>query len=90
MDHTDDDSLFDFPTQFPIKVMGKTSPNFRALVVELISPLAEFDSLNDVREQASSNARFVSVTVTFTATSREQLDKIYQTLNDHDEILMII
>jgi len=84
-----DDSPFEFPTSFPIKAMGRETPEFRNLIVELIAEHAEFDRDADVRLQASSNGTFLSVTVTFQAISREQLDTVYQALNDHEAILMV-
>jgi putative lipoic acid-binding regulatory protein len=49
---------------------------------------ATFDAEADVRVQSSSNGTFLSVTVTFEASNREQLDNIYQSLHDHNDILM--
>ena len=84
-----DDELFEFPTSFPIKAMGRDAAQFRQLVIDLIATHAEFDSEDDVRIQKSKNGTFLSVTVTFTAVNREQLNTVYQSLSDHDDILMV-
>ena len=52
-----------------------------------IVTLAEADA---VQESLSRNDRFVSVTVTITATSQQQLDAIYQDVTDHDDVLMAL
>jgi putative lipoic acid-binding regulatory protein len=83
------DDLFEFPTTFPIKAMGRQAPEFRQTVIDLVALHAEFDSEADVRVQASKNGNFLSVTVAFRATSREQLDNVYQSLHDHIDILMV-
>jgi len=50
---------------------------------------AQFDNENDVREQISSNGNFISVTVTFMAENQEQVDSIYQSLHEHELVLMV-
>ncbi len=84
-----DETLFEFPTAFPIKVMGRESPEFRQLVISLIAEHAAFDAQQDVSVQLSKNGTFASVTIEFEATSREQLDTVYQTLHDHEDILLV-
>ncbi|MFC1748149.1 YbeD family protein [Pseudomonadota bacterium] len=77
----------EFPCQFPIKAMGLASDDFDALVVELI--LRHVDKLNEgaVKTKNSSSGKYTSVTVTFEATSQEQLDKVYLELTGHERVL---
>ncbi|MEC9375303.1 MAG: DUF493 domain-containing protein [Pseudomonadota bacterium] len=84
-----DETVFEFPTDFPIKVMGKNSPKFLGVVTNLISEYAEFDSKHDVYSNKSKNGTFISITVTFLATSREQVDTIYQILQNHEDIMIV-
>ena len=83
------DTLIEFPTAFPIKAMGRDEPGFEQLVTELVAEHAEFNPEADVRVQASSKGNFLSVTVTFQAENQDQLDTIYQSLHDHDSVLMV-
>lgn len=76
-----DDTLFEFPCRFPIKVMGATEDDPEALARELVGrhvpePIPD----GDVVARSSREGRYRSVTVTITATSREQLDAIYEEL----------
>jgi len=87
-DHPEE-TLLEFPTDFPIKAMGRSGDAFRTAVVETVAEHADFHPENDVRVQASANGNFVSVTITFTATSKAQLDTIYQALTDHELVLMV-
>ncbi|MDJ0941795.1 MAG: DUF493 domain-containing protein [Woeseiaceae bacterium] len=85
-----EDTIMEFPCEFPIKMMGKESPEFhataRALVEKHTGPLDD-----DAFQSAQSrNGRFVSITVTVTATSREQLDNIYRELTASDAVLMAL
>jgi len=83
------ETIIEFPTEFPIKAMGRDTPEFKNTVIELITVHAEFDQQANVKIQSSNKGNFISVTVTFTAESQDQLDKIYQSLHDHDLVLMV-
>ncbi|MDX1480414.1 MAG: DUF493 domain-containing protein [Woeseiaceae bacterium] len=85
-----EDSLLEFPCDFPIKMMGRDEPAFHDAARAIIDRHAP-----DVNEQAfrsalSRNARFVSLTVTIRATSQAQLDAIYEDLSAHDAILVAL
>ena len=83
------ETIIEFPTEFPIKAMGRDTPEFKNTVIELITVHAEFDQQTNVKIQPSNKGNFISVTVTFTAESQDQLDNIYQSLHDHDLVLMV-
>jgi len=83
-----DKSPLTFPTEFPIKVMGKDTQDFHASVAEIFARhVAPLENLK-VSRQASREGRFVSVTVTFTAESRAQLDALYTELSGNQHVLM--
>jgi len=83
------ETIIEFPTEFPIKAMGRDTPEFKNTVIELITVHAEFDQQTNVKIQPSNKGNFISVTVTFKAESQDQLDNIYQSLHDHDLVLMV-
>ena len=83
-------SPFDFPCRFPIKVMGKHREGFPAHVMSLIGAHVDVIADEDVSIRPSSKGKFVSVTITFTAESREQLDSIYRTLTASERILFVL
>ena len=85
-----EDSAIEFPCEFPIKMMGRNSPEFRATARALVEKHAGPVNDNAVQASLSRNERFVSVTVTITATSQQQLDDIYQDVTDHDDVLMAL
>ncbi len=86
---TNEETLLEFPTTFPIKALGRSNEAFRQAVIDTVAAHARFNHQQDVREQASANGNFLSVTVTFMAESKNQLDTIYQALHDHDLVLMV-
>ncbi len=83
-----DDSLFNFPCDFPIKAMGHASEHFDAVVVAIIRRHAPDLAEGAVSTRASAGGKYLSVTVTITAVSRAQLDAIYNDLVACDQVLM--
>ena len=84
------ESLLEFPCQFAIKAMGKSSPDFDAIVVEIVRRHAGDIHEGAVSTRPSKAGTYTSVTVMIEATSRAQLDAIYQGLTDHPDILMAL
>jgi putative lipoic acid-binding regulatory protein len=82
--------LLKFPCSFPIKVVGRNEPEFEALVLALVSAHVGEIRAHQVRKRASSNGRFLSLTVTVEAQSREQLDDLYRTLTSTEQVLFVL
>ena len=84
------ESIIEFPCQFPIKAMGIAENNFDALVVGIVRKhvpdLADFA----VKSRLSRGERYMSVTITIEAQNREQLDNIYMDLTAHEKILVAL
>ena len=77
---TNTDELFNFPCEFPIKAMGKTSPELEIAVIEIMNRHVPDLGEGAVRMRPSSKGNYTSITVTIQAQSREQLDAIYMDL----------
>jgi len=84
------DKLFNFPCDFPIKIMGRCDCDLELIVVEIINRHVSDLSENAVKTRPSGKGNFISVTVTVNATSREQLDNIYLELTAREEVLMAL
>jgi len=85
---SEEETLLEFPCEFSIKAMGLATPEFDALVAEIVRQHAPDMGEGAVRTRPSSGGKYLSVTVTITATSKKQLDAIYQDLTDHKLVLM--
>jgi putative lipoic acid-binding regulatory protein len=83
-------SLLEFPCQFPIKAMGKAGADFDAHVVEIVRRHVPDLAEGAVRLQPSRNGNYVSVTVTFEASSQQQLDALYRELSGSERTLMVL
>ena len=85
-----EETLLEFPCQFPIKVMGNNSPEFENEIVMIahrhISQLGEAA----VKSRPSKTGKYLSVTITFTAQSKAQVDDLYRAMNAHPEVRMVL
>jgi putative lipoic acid-binding regulatory protein len=84
------DELFEFPCEFPIKVMGRDSESFRTLTLAIVERHAGPLAASSISERASSKGRFLALTYTIRAESRAQLDRIYQDLTDSGVVLVAL
>jgi hypothetical protein len=84
------ESLIEYPTDFPIKVMGRREPRLVQTIVDIVRRHApDFDPAT-VEMRTSKKNSYLSVTCTVRATSREQLDALYQDLCDHPSVVMVL
>jgi len=86
----DDTSLISYPCLFPIKVMGL---KVDGMVQALTHVAKQFDPSYDastVELRESKGAKYLGVTLTINATSREQLDELYRTLSTHPMVKLVL
>lgn len=84
------DSLIEYPSQFPVKVMGTNAEGF---VHAMTNIARQFDPAFDagkVELRDSKTGKYLGVTLTITATSREQLDGLYRTLSTHPMVKVVL
>lgn len=84
------DSLIEYPSAFPIKVMGENVDGFVTAVTHIAK---QFDPAYDpasIELRNSSGGKYLGVTITVTATSREQLDELYRTLSSHPMVKVVL
>ena len=85
---SEEETLFEFPCEFPIKAMGKADVELPVVVTEIVRRhVLEVDEAA-IKIRHSKDGNFISVTVIIEATSKKQLDAIYQDLTDHPHVLM--
>lgn len=84
------ETLLEFPCDYAIKAMGETSEQLDAIVVEIVRRHVEDINEGAVSTKQSSGGKFTSITVTIRATSKSQLDAIYQDLSSHELIKYVL
>jgi len=80
----------DFPSDFPIKVMGRHDSDLRALTQAIVEKHAGPIADTRVKTRTSADGNFLALTYTVHAQSREQLDKIYRELTACKSVLMAL
>jgi uncharacterized protein len=83
-------SLIEYPSAFPIKVMGANVEGFADAVAQVA---LQFDPAFDaatIEQRPSKGGNYLGVTITITATSREQLDELYRTLSTHPMVKVVL
>jgi putative lipoic acid-binding regulatory protein len=87
---TRQESLIEYPSQFPIKVMGENADGFVHAVTAIAKQFdPDFDATT-VELRDSKTGKYLGVTVTVTATSREQLDDLYRALSSHPMVKVVL
>lgn len=85
------DDLIQYPSDFPIKVMGPHTDDFVEVVMTITrthDPV--FDPSTRVERRPSSSGNYLGLTITVTATSREQLDNLYRALSGHPMVKYVL
>jgi putative lipoic acid-binding regulatory protein len=89
-DRASQEGVLRFPTDFPIKILGLNDLAFEPQIVELVRAHAPDLDTTAVEVRQSSAGKYLSLTVTVRARSREQLDLIYLALTAHPLVKVVL
>lgn len=82
--------VLQFPCDFPLKVIGPNADDFEALVVDIVRRhVPELDAAA-VSTRPSGGGKYLSVSMNFTADSREQMDALYRELSSHERVVWVL
>ena len=84
------DSLLEFPCEFPLKIMGLAADDFADVITAIVRRHAPELGAGDVTARHSRNGKYVSLTVTVTARDRAHIDGIYRELSRHERVMMML
>ena len=84
------ESLLTFPCVFPMKIMGRREDGFAQVVSEVVQKHAPDFHPSTIEMRTSKNGRYLSLTVTLNAKSKDQLDALYSELSKHPMVLMVL
>ena len=84
------EAVIEYPTDFPIKIMGAAHERFAQTMVEVILLHDPTFSSERMEMRASSKGRYLGLTATVRATSREQLDNLYRALTSHPMVKVVL
>lgn len=84
------DSLIEYPSDFPIKIMGIMQDAFAQTMVEVVRRHDPDFHAGKMTMRPSSKGNYLALTVTVRATSREQLDNLYRELSSHAMVKVVL
>ena len=84
------DALFQFPCDFPLKIMGRPNDDFRSLVIGIVQKHVGAVDPAGIEERPSKDGNYLSLTCTFKAQSRAQLDALYRELTSCEKVLIVL
>ncbi len=84
------DSLIEYPCDFPIKIMGKDTQQFREAAAAIVERIAGAESAATVVARKSREGRFIALSFAAHVTDREQLDALYQALSDDEHVMVVL
>ncbi len=84
------DSVIAYPLEFPIKVMGLNRPEFAPAMIAIFRKHAPDFDASTIETRESRESKYLSLTMSINAVSREQLDALYGELSDHPMVAMAL
>jgi len=85
-----EDSLITYPSDFPIKVMGRVHPDLAQKLTALVQRFDPGFDAATVEMRASKGGNYMGLTFTVRATSRQQLDDLYRALHAHPMVSVVL
>jgi putative lipoic acid-binding regulatory protein len=85
-----EETLFEFPCDFPIKIVGLASDDFRQLILDIVTKHVGMLADERVVSRPSRDGKYLSLTCTFIADSRAQVDALYSDLTSQGRVLMVL
>jgi uncharacterized protein len=83
-------ALWQFPMDFPIKIMGTRVDDFAQQICALVLQYAPDFNPATVELRSSSTGKYLSLTATVRANSKEQLDELYKALTSHPLVKVVL
>ena len=83
-------SLIEYPSLFPVKVMGTNDPGFEQAMVDIAMRFDPSYDRASLQVRPSSGGKYLGLTLNITATSREQLDELYRALSSHPMVKVVL
>ena len=87
--NTSRDTLLEFPCEFPLKIMGTHHDEFAQTILAVVQEHAPDTQEHHVSTRLASKGNYRGATIVVTATSKEQLDNIYQSLTSHPMVKVV-
>ena len=82
--------LLQFPTSYPIKVVGRRSDTMRANIDAIVRQHVPDLEESQIKERESTQQHFLAITYTINAQSKEQVVALANALQASKDVIMLI
>lgn len=83
-------SPLEFPCDFPLKIIGKTTTDFENTVKDILQKHVPAFSEEMLSFRPSGKSNYTSISIKIVATSQQQLDLIYSELSRSTHVMMVL
>ena len=83
-------TYFEFPCKFPIKIMANPKKGVEELILATLNTHVDNPEEIEFSIRESKTGKYVSITALFTATSKDQLNTLYEIFSKHPEVHMVL
>ena len=87
---TDDRPVQHFPDTYSIKAVGRDENRFAEHVLEIVRGVVGDGNPIDHRSRPSRNGAYISVTLSFTADSQQQLDEVFRLVSADSRVVWVL
>ena len=88
--NTNTQEILQFPCTFPIKIMGNNNDDFVNAIINAVKPYLPNIKEEQITTKQSAKGNYLAATLTFHATSKEQLDNIYRALTSCEYVKVVL
>lgn len=85
-----DETLLEFPCEFPLKVIGVRTDDFAQQIVAIVLAHAPDFRPETVTMRVSAGGAYLALTCTILARSEPQLDGLYRALTAHPAVKVVL
>jgi uncharacterized protein len=83
------DDIIVYPCQMTVKVMGKNTQHFEKAIADIFKK-EKVDPIEPIKKTASRQQKYLSLSITVQAESKEQMDALYVAITDHPDVILAL
>jgi putative lipoic acid-binding regulatory protein len=83
-------TLMEFPCVFPLKVFGRDRERLEQVASKIICEYVCNAEITDITAKRSKTGKYTALTLTFLVEHKQQLDRIYLALSEHNAVVMTL
>ncbi len=82
--------IYQFPSMYSLKAIGKTEGDFEDIVYSIMLKHIPSFEKTGMSSRLSRDGNYLSITLSFYAESKDQVESLFKELNDHEQVIMVL